>query len=107
MPTAASTRASEWPGRSSLTWGRTGFDSFAKAIALQSDGKLIVAGYIEDEAKRLESAVVRFLPNGTLDPSFATGGSLIFDNPGSITDEALGVALQPDGRIDVMGSAEV
>ena len=35
--------------------GPAGFESFAKAIALQSDGKLIVAGYIEDEAvERLE-----------------------------------------------------
>ena len=88
--------------------GPSGFESFAKAIALQSDGKLIVAGYIEDEAESAwKSAVVRFLPNGTLDPSFATGGSLIFDNPGSISDQALAVALQSDGRIDVMGSAEV
>ena len=50
--------------------------------------------------------MVRFLANGTLDPSFATGGTLIFDNPGSISDEVLVVALQPDNRIDVMGSAE-
>ena len=78
--------------------GPAGFESFAKAIALQSDGKLIVAGYIEDEAvSAWKSAVVRFLPNGTLDPSFATGGTLIFDNPGSISDEALAVG-PPAGR---------
>jgi uncharacterized delta-60 repeat protein len=40
------------------------------AITLQADGKIVVAGPIEG----VELDVARYLPNGTLDSTFATGG---------------------------------
>ncbi|MCD9187002.1 MAG: FG-GAP-like repeat-containing protein [Pyrinomonadaceae bacterium] len=73
---------------------------FAQAVAVQSDGKLIVVGYAQNDF-----ALVRYNPNGSLDTSFGTGGNgKVLTAIGSGTqDEAYAVAVQSDGGIIVAG----
>jgi uncharacterized delta-60 repeat protein len=68
--------------------------NIAHGLALQSDGKIILAG----EATKTSSsdiAVVRLNPNGSLDTTFGTGGKTTIDLFGS-DDRAFSVALQDD-----------
>jgi uncharacterized delta-60 repeat protein len=73
-----------------------GGDDVATAMALQPDGKILVAGTDGDGF-----AVARLMPNGALDPSFGTGGKATVNFTG--VDIAHGMALQPDGKIVLVG----
>ncbi|MDW8425921.1 MAG: delta-60 repeat domain-containing protein [Meiothermus sp.] len=74
----------------------------ASALVLQPDGKLVAAGYIQNAANNVDFALVRYNPNGSLDPSFGTGGKVTTDL-GSRFDEANALVLQPDGRLVAAG----
>ncbi|MCP9496217.1 MAG: hypothetical protein MSG64_17370 [Pyrinomonadaceae bacterium MAG19_C2-C3] len=78
--------------------------SSAQSVALQSDGKVVVAGSssISDRSGELGFAVVRYNANGTLDDSFDSDGRLTtsFGTGGS---SAQSVAVQGDGKIVVFG----
>ena len=72
----------------------------AQALALQADGKIVLVGFTNLNLGATDFAIVRLLPNGTLDPSFHTNGKQTVSFGGGATgDEATGVAIQPDGRI--------
>lgn len=72
------------------------------AVAVQPDGKILAAGTgpfgIYDGPQAM---VFRLLTDGTLDPSFGTGGLAVSDF--HYDAAAHGIALQPDGRIVVVG----
>jgi uncharacterized delta-60 repeat protein len=69
----------------------------ATAVVVQSDGKVVAAGYSGGDF-----AVVRYNANGTLDTSFGGTGKIITDfNRGS--DAGWSMALQADGKIVVAG----
>ncbi len=72
-------------------------------LCLQPDGKIIAVGS-KSGGTTGEAVVVRYLPNGTLDSSFGTGGKAVF-NLGAFVTTFSSVKLQPDGRIVVGGSA--
>jgi uncharacterized delta-60 repeat protein len=76
--------------------------SFANALAIQRDGKLVIAGRAADPSlnHRNVVAVARYLPSGALDPSFGSGG-IVIDARGQ---DAGGVAVDAHGRILVAGS---
>lgn len=61
-----------------------GIDS-ATEVIVQADGKILIGGIYNDEKVRTNQdiALARVLPNGTIDPTFGTGGRLIdpFDVP--------------------------
>jgi uncharacterized delta-60 repeat protein len=76
-----------------------------KALVLQPDGKILLAGTVSGFNGNSNFAVVRFNANGTLDSSFGTGGKKVIDFVG-LYDSANAVALQPDGKILIAGSAE-
>ena len=67
------------------------------ALALQPDGRILVAGTDGDGF-----AVTRLMPDGSVDPSFGIGGRATVNFGG--VDEALGIALQPDGKIVLVGT---
>lgn len=73
----------------------------ALAVALQSDGKLVVAGYTLG-ATTTDIAVVRYNANGTLDGSFGTGGKVV-TGIGASNDVAFAVTQQTDGKLVVAG----
>ena len=74
---------------------------YANAVALQPDGKIVVAGYCSNGTNS-DFCLARYLPNGALDTSFNTTGKVITPF-GSGDDYARAVALQPDGKIVVAG----
>jgi uncharacterized delta-60 repeat protein len=83
------------PGKKVFGYG--GFDS-ANAVLVQPDGKVVVAG-----AGNGDVAVTRLNPDGSFDTSFDGDGTAGADFGGP--DYGYAVALQPDGRIVVAGSA--
>ena len=73
---------------------------FVGALAAQADGKVVAAGDVGGD-----SLVARYLPDGSLDSSFGTGGFAETSLPGGATfASAAGVAVQPDGKILVVGT---
>ncbi len=73
---------------------------FGRAVAIQSDGKIVVAGdstSIPEIEERV--SIARYLPDGTLDPTFGIGGVLVADEIAIIRD----MVIQPDGKIVVVG----
>ncbi|MGV3661370.1 MAG: choice-of-anchor D domain-containing protein [Prosthecobacter sp.] len=72
-------------------------DDIARAVLVQPDGKILVAGYSNTGGSD-DFAVVRYLPEGVLDASFGTHG-IVTTPIGSGTDRAFAAALQPDGKI--------
>ena len=78
------------------------------AVAVQSDGRIVAAGATAQNGGVNNVALLRYLPDGQLDPAFGSAGRVIVNAAavGSSTDnEARAVALQPDGRIVVAGVA--
>lgn len=74
---------------------------FGHAIALQLDGKMVVAGFTSNGTDN-DFAIVRYNPDGTLDTGFGGTGKITTDFGGA-TDEAGCIAIQLDGRIVVGG----
>ena len=85
-----------------------GAQGFAQDAAVQADGKTVVVGYtIVNGSSLTRFALARFNVDGTLDNTFGpdhTGKVLTQVTSGNL-DMASAVAIQPDGRIVVVGSA--
>jgi len=77
------------------------YDDYAHSVALQPDGKIVVAGF-SDNGSNFDFAIARYNMDGSLDTSFGTGGKVTTE-VGSYDDYAYSVALQPDGKIVVAG----
>jgi uncharacterized delta-60 repeat protein len=73
----------------------------ADALAIQSDGKLVVAG-TDGAGFRL----ARYTSNGALDPTFGTGGVVTTTVSGA-SAEAKALVVQPDGKLVAAGDAVV
>jgi uncharacterized delta-60 repeat protein len=84
--------------------GRRAFDfsgsfSFAGGVAVQDDGRAVVAGGNSGIPSTM--AIVRFRRNGSLDPSFAGDGKRFVTMANGV--EAADVGLQPNGQIVTAG----
>ena len=71
----------------------------ANAAALQSDGKIVVAGSISIVQNSQQPGLLRYNTNGTLDPNFGAGGEVMIAVGSSNTGPAIAVAIQTDGKI--------
>ncbi|MGI8683964.1 MAG: Calx-beta domain-containing protein [Acidimicrobiales bacterium] len=80
-----------------------GDSDVAAALAVAPDGSIVVAGQTATSGGS-EFAVARYRPDGTLDPSFGTGGKATTDF-GVSSQGATSVAVQPDGRVVVVGGS--
>jgi uncharacterized delta-60 repeat protein len=84
----------------------TGFGAEASAsgLALQADGKIVVAGFFQPGANSSASdfALARYTVNGALDPTFGTGGKLT-TKVGDFDAAANQVLVQADGKIVAAG----
>src|SRR5207237_5157203 len=69
----------------------------ANAAALQSDGKIVVAGSTGTQPNSQQPGLLRYNTNGTLDPNFGTGGEVTIG--GTNAGPAFAVAIQTDGKI--------
>ena len=73
----------------------------ALAVAIQSDGKIVTAGYSENGTSQ-EMAIVRYNANGTLDTAFGGNGKVTIPVAGTHS-RAFAVAIQTDGKIVAAG----
>ena len=79
--------------------------SYITEVAIQNDGKIVVAGTVPlSGTNASDFELSRYKTNGSLDSSFGVYGVLFIDF-GNSADEANGLAIQPDGKIVVSGSA--
>jgi len=77
----------------------------ARAIAVQPDGKIVMAGYSDIGSNfSAEFLVARWHGNGAPDNSFGLGGFRPVGFPGNGDDYGTALALAPDGKIVVAGS---
>jgi uncharacterized delta-60 repeat protein len=94
--------------------------SWANDVALQPDGKLVLGGAAGDPDAQdaNEFMIARLHPNGTLDTTFGTDGSVQLQladalaishtvQNGRDLSSVYAVAIQPDGKIIAAGSAVV
>ncbi len=79
-----------------------GKNDYAYSLAIQNDGKIVVAGTAFD-VKSSHFAVTRLIANGNLDNTFSADGMLITDFGSK--SEARCVLVQPDGKIVAAGTA--
>lgn len=87
-------------GKVTATFGGTWSDG--TALAIQPDGRIVVAGVDSPDGWTFDFGVARFQTDGSLDPTFGTGG-VVTTNVRQF-DYARAVAIQPDGRIVVAGT---
>ena len=77
----------------------------ALGVAIQADGRIVVAGNSSArDVFNIDFALARYNPDGTLDPAFGTGGTVLSDL-GSTVDAADDVLIQPDGKIVAAGTS--
>ena len=88
-------------GDGKLTTDFSATDDFISGMALQNDGKIIVAGYRFTQTAAA-FALARYNPNGSLDHAFDGDGKVVTDFEWDAFGSA--VAIQPDGKIVVGGA---
>src|SRR5207244_10983357 len=85
--------------------------SYAYAVALQPDGKIIAAGTdfvnfsFNDDISDVDFGLARYNPDGTPDTSFGGDGKVSTDFDG-FNDDVFSILMQPDGKLIAVGSAK-
>lgn len=72
-------------------------------LAIQPDGKIVIAGYSKSSNFLTEFAIVRLNSNGDIDSSFGAEGKQLVSFNSSQLNQANSVAIQEDGKILVSG----
>jgi uncharacterized delta-60 repeat protein len=87
-----------------------GVQEFAYAATVDSSGKLLVVGSIEDNPEPTLASndvlLVRYNTDGSLDTTFGTGGKVVSDI-GGVSEEARAVSIDSNGKIVVVGNTNV
>ena len=96
LPNGALDTTFDGDGTATIDFGST--SDIAAGVALQPDGKIVVAGYTQASE---DVAVARLNPNGSLDAGFGTAGRATVDF--GVATFGLAVARAPNGRIVVAG----
>ncbi len=78
-----------------------GMNTSVSDVAIQPDGKIVMAGTGWNSTSSYDFIVLRFNTDGSLDQSFGQGGKVITDF--GWTDRARAVAIQSDNKILVVG----
>lgn len=86
-----------------VTFDGFGFEDAALALAVQPDGRILVGGFVNRSTTDSAFALLAFLANGSLDPSFGVGGTVLTEF-GASFDYAVELHVNADGTIVVMGA---
>lgn len=94
-------------GGKTLIQASTTGDSSVRDMAVQPDGKIVLAGDALDSNSHDAVAIARVNADGSPDSSFGSGGAVLrnIGQGGNPNAYGMGVALQPDGKIVVAGGA--
>jgi uncharacterized delta-60 repeat protein len=86
---------------------RKNSSDLARAIVIQADGKIVVAGYSDAPSGDSNFALIRYNPDGSVDPTFGDNsifpGTTLLDFRDNFVDEGRAMVLQADGKIVVAG----
>jgi len=77
--------------------------SEAQSVAVQPNGKIVVAGQRCNSSWVCDAAVVRYNANGSLNKTFSGDGKAIIPFGGGDNGSYGGLAIQPNGKIVVAG----
>ena len=81
-----------------------GVGDIAYAIAIQADGKIVVAGTSDDgPSPTLDFVIIRYNADGSIDNSFGNNG-IVFTGFGGANAIVYALCIQPDGKILAAGS---
>ncbi|HET8954910.1 MAG TPA: hypothetical protein VFN18_04545 [Solirubrobacterales bacterium] len=78
------------------------------AVVALPDGRILLGGALDPPGSgrpRSQLALLRYLPDGDLDPSFGSGGAAVTRPRGQANDAGSDLLVQPDGRAVVAGQA--
>ncbi|HTI97921.1 MAG TPA: Calx-beta domain-containing protein [Dongiaceae bacterium] len=78
----------------------SGVDGAVQAIAVQTNGSILIGGTFQQVAREARRGVARLQADGSLDASFAPGAGLAYN---SSLGNARMLCLQPDGKILIAG----
>jgi uncharacterized delta-60 repeat protein len=87
-------------------WVRTDLGSFfdvGRSVALGPDATIVVAADVYTDANN-QAAAVRYTSSGVLDATFGGGDGIAVVDTSSSSDQAFGVAVQPNGKVVIAGS---
>ncbi len=73
---------------------------FAQSVQIQSDGKILLAGYSNVSGEN-DFVLVRYDANGKIDSSFGANGKVITNV--SANDFVYNMKIQSDGKFELMG----
>jgi uncharacterized delta-60 repeat protein len=86
-----------------IAMGSTGEDGWGRRGAVQPDGMLVIAGLVDRINE--DFGLARVTPIGSLD-TFGSGGRVYWDS-GWGDDRGWDIAVQPDGKIVVIGTSRL
>lgn len=100
------------PGSLDLSFGTDGIaitdfsgsGDYAYAMAIQDDGKIVLAGYAYAGSTN-DFALARYNANGTLDNTFDSDGKVMTDFNGGNIEVINAIVIQPDGKIVAAGNS--
>jgi uncharacterized delta-60 repeat protein len=82
-------------------------NAFAQALGMQTDGKAVVAGYIQLASGEQNVALTRYTAAGAFDTTFGTtNGTTILNLSAGLNDKATALKMQTDGKILVAGTTQ-
>jgi len=82
--------------------------SLIEALTLDAQGRLVAAGTTISHSGTGDFALARYEPDGRLDQSFGKGGRTTADVDGlGFDDSTRAIAVQPDGRLVVVGAIAI
>ena len=97
------------PGDLDPTFGnggkRTDWAGYAREVAIQPDGKIVVVGDACCSLAGVDFRVARYNPDGSPDTTFGGGTGRVTTDFNGGNDVSLSLVLQPDGKIIVAGWA--
>jgi len=85
---------------------QTASDAYAVGVAVQPDGKLVLASY-ECPAATCNVVLLRYGADGSPDATFGTDGQVTYPNSEVVSDIVSGIAVDGAGRLLVQGSADL
>jgi uncharacterized delta-60 repeat protein len=88
-----------------VTTDLTGEKDLARAVVVQPDGKIVVAG-TGWNGPNFDWVLARYNADGSLDGTFGTGGKLVLDLGPGYYNEVWDLALQGDGKLVVSGNVD-
>src|SRR5205085_6400533 len=85
-----------------------GFGAYVNDLAVQANGKVVLVGPVRTsatDASLFAFGAIRTSPDGTIDPTFGQGGSIVVDIAPS-SEYANAVAIQGDGKVVISGRTD-